>query len=255
MDVLALLPLAVAIPLGAGFLVPLVPAKAKRLADAVAFLAVAALVAGAAWSFGSTGTYEVGGWKPPVGISLRLDGLSWLLMAIIAGVSLCVVVYSIRYMDRYTGRRKFYALFLLMIAGMMGVVLTGDLFNMYVFLEIAAISSYALVAFGTESEELEASFKYAVLGSVASALVLLGIALLYGRFGTVNMAHLAAKLSGRGSPDLVIFAEILIVSGLALKAALVPFHAWLPDAHPSAPAPISAMLSGVLIKAIGIYPL
>jgi len=253
MDGLTLLPLAVAIPLGAGFLIPLVPGKVKRLADAVAFLAVAALVAGAVLSFGSTGTYAVGGWKPPVGISLRLDALSWLLVAVIAGVSLCVVAYSIRYMDGYTGRRKFYALFLLMIAGMMGVVLTGDLFNMYVFLEIAAISSYALVAFGTESEELEASFKYAVLGSVASAFVLLGIALLYGRFGTVNMAHLAAKLSGREANDLVVFAEILIVSGLALKAALVPFHAWLPDAHPSAPAPISAMLSGVLIKAIGVY--
>jgi multicomponent Na+:H+ antiporter subunit D len=252
---LALLPLAVAIPLGAGFLIPLVPGKAKRLADAVAFLAVAALVAGAVWLFGSTGIYEVGGWKPPVGISLRLDALSWLLVAVIGGVSLCVVAYSIRYMDGYTGRRKFYALFLIMIAGMMGVVLTGDLFNMYVFLEIAAISSYALVAFGTESEELEASFRYAVLGSVASALVLLGIALLYGRFGTVNMAHLAAKLASRRANDLVIFAEILIVSGLALKAAIVPFHAWLPDAHPAAPAPISAMLSGVLIKAIGVYPL
>jgi multicomponent Na+:H+ antiporter subunit D len=250
-----LLPLAVAIPLGAGFLIPLVPKRAVRAADALGLLAVLGLGAVAVWSFGRSGAYEVGGWAPPVGIVLNLDGLSWLMLAVIAGVSLCVVVYSVQYMDAYTARGKFYGLLFLMIAGMCGVVLTGDLFNMYVFLEIAAIASYALVAFGCEADELEASFKYAVLGSVASALILLGIALLYSRFATVNMAHLAEKLAAGGADELVLFAEILIIAGLSLKAALVPFHAWLPDAHPSAPAPISAMLSGVVIKALGVYPL
>lgn len=252
---IGLLPLAIAVPLGAGFLIPLVPKKAVRLADALGLLAALGLGAVTVWAFGRSGIYEVGGWSAPVGITLKLDGLSWLMLAIVAGVSLCVVSYSIQYMDRYTARGKFYGLLFLMIAGMCGVILTGDLFNLYVFLEIAAISSYALVAFGCEAEELEASFKYAVLGSTASALILLGIALLYGRFGTVNMAHLAGKLRATEHINLVLFAEILIMSGLALKAALVPFHAWLPDAHPSAPAPISAMLSGVLIKAIGVYPL
>jgi multicomponent Na+:H+ antiporter subunit D len=255
-----LLPLAVAIPLGAGFILPLIPRKLRRLADALALAAVAGICAVAASLFDPAWgyeTYAVGGWAAPVGIVLRLDALSWLLFAVIAGVSLCVVVYAVQYMDSYTSKGRFYGLLFLMIAGMTGVVLTGDVFNLYVFLEIAAISSYALVAFGTEAEELEASFKYAVLGSVASSFVLLGIAVLYAMFGTVNMAHLASKIAKMPADAkmALVFAEIVIISGLALKAALVPFHAWLPDAHPAAPAPVSAMLSGVLIKAIGVYAL
>jgi len=255
-----LLPLAVAIPLGAGFILPLVPRGLRRLADALALVAIAGACAITVSLFDPSQTYapyQVGGWAAPIGIVLRLDALSWLLLAVITGVSLCVVIYAVQYMDSYTSKGRFYGLLFLMIAGMTGVVLTGDLFNLYVFLEIAAISSYALVAFGTEAEELEASFKYAVLGSVASSLVLLGIAVLYAMFGTVNMTQLAAKIAGHSgaAKSPVIFAEVLVISGLALKAALVPFHAWLPDAHPSAPAPVSAMLSGVLIKAIGVYAL
>ncbi len=256
-----LIPLAVAIPLGAGFILPLVPKGLRRLADALALASVLGICAVAMSLFDPTwghAPYAMGGWAAPVGIVLRLDALSWLLFAVIAGVSLCVVVYAVQYMDSYTSKGRFYGLLFLMIAGMTGVVLTGDIFNLYVFLEIAAISSYALVAFGTEAEELEASFKYAVLGSVASSLVLLGIAVLYAMFGTVNMEHLASKIAGADVAKVkmpLVFAEVIIISGLALKAALVPFHAWLPDAHPSAPAPVSAMLSGVLIKAIGVYAL
>jgi len=255
-----LLPLAVAIPLGAGFILPLVPRGLRRLADVLALVAIAGACAITVSLFDPSQThalYQVGGWAAPIGIVLRLDALSWLLLAVITGVSLCVVIYAVQYMDSYTSKGRFYGLLFLMIAGMTGVVLAGDLFNLYVFLEIAGISSYALVAFGTEAEELEASFKYAVLGSVASSLVLLGIAVLYAMFGTVNMTQLAAKIAGHsgGAKSPVIFAEVLIISGLALKAALVPFHAWLPDAHPAAPAPVSAMLSGVLIKAIGVYAL
>jgi len=254
---LNLLPLAVAIPLAAAFLVPLVPKKSRALANAIALLASVGLAAVVLYLLGRSGSYAVGGWKAPVGIELRLDGLSWLMLAVVAGVSLCIVLYATRYMDHYTARGKFYALFFLMIAGMCGVVITGDLFNMYVFLEIAAIASYALVAFGCEAEELEASFKYAVLGSIASSFVLLALALLYGRFGTVNLTQLAGKIgsASEGAKPLITFAKVLLFVGFGLKAALVPFHAWLPDAHPSAPAPVSAMLSGLLIKTIGVYAL
>jgi multicomponent Na+:H+ antiporter subunit D len=140
---------------------------------------------------------------------------------------------------------------------MNGVVLTGDLFNLYVFLEIATIASYALVAFGCESEELEASFKYAILGSVASVMILFAIIMLYGLTGTLNLAHMA-QLFAHSTPlhkQGLTFCLALFIMGFGVKAALVPFHAWLPDAHPSAPAPISAMLSGVLIKSIGFYAL
>jgi multicomponent Na+:H+ antiporter subunit D len=156
-------------------------------------------------------------------------------------------------MEKYTDKWKFYTLFMLMLAGMNGVIITGDLFNLFVFLEIASISSYALVAFGTEKEELEASFKYAIMGSVASSFILLGIALLYSYTSTLNMADISLVLASKQNRFLLNFILVLFLMGFGLKSALVPFHAWLPDAHPSAPASISAMLSGVLIKVLGIY--
>ena len=158
-------------------------------------------------------------------------------------------------MEKYTAKDKFYTLFLLMLAGMNGVIITGDMFNLYVFLEIAAVSSYALVAFGTEHEELEASFKYMVMGCIASSFILLGIGFLYSFTSTLNMADISHVLVQKGKSNIVPFVSALFLTGFGLKAALVPFHWWLPDAHPSAPAPISAMLSGVLIKVLGIYAL
>ena len=254
-----LLPWMIAVPLGMGFLLPLMPKKRPRIADWLANLATLALLLISALLLGDEGVYSVGEWLPPIGINLVLDGLSGLMLIIIATVSFTATLYSSRYMDQYTGRPKYYGLFMLMIAGMNGAVLTGDMFNLYVFLEIAAVASYALVAFGCEQDELEASFKYAILGTVASCFILLGVALLYGLFGTVNMAHLSVKIAALTSHSpsygLLVFAAMLFIAGMGMKAALVPFHAWLPDAHPSAPAPISAMLSGVLIKAIGVYAL
>lgn len=190
---------------------------------------------------------------PPLGITLVWDSLSQLLVTIISIITLAVTFFSIPYMQQYTAQSKFYSLYLLMIAGMNGVVLTGDFFNLFVFLEIASIASYALVAFGVEAEELEASFKYLVLGGVSSIVILLAIALLYAHTGTLNMADMSIYLS-KGSPkNLLFFIFALFLMGFGLKSAMVPFHAWLPDAHPSAPAPISAMLSGLIIKALGIY--
>jgi len=195
----------------------------------------------------------MGGWKPPFGIVLVLDSLSLLVLVCVSVVSFACSLYSISYMDQFTSKWKFYTLFMLMITGLNGVTVTGDVFNMYVFFEIAAIASYALVAFGTEHEELEAAFKYMVVGSVASMAILLSIALLYGGLGTLNLADLSRKIAGAGDPRLLAFAGALFLTGFAVKAALVPFHSWLPDAHPSAPAPISAMLSGVFIKVLGVY--
>jgi multicomponent Na+:H+ antiporter subunit D len=140
-----------------------------------------------------------------------------------------------------------------MVAGMNGVVLSGDLFNIFVFLEISVISSYALVAFGVEKNELEASFKYQVLGGLASFLILFGIGFIYWKAKTLNIADIKEAFSNGYDKTYYLFVQILILSGFGLKAAIIPFHAWLPDAHSSAPSPISAMLSGVLIKAVGIY--
>jgi multicomponent Na+:H+ antiporter subunit D len=177
------------------------------------------------------------------------------MLVIVNLVAFFVNVYAVRYMEKYTDKDRFFTLFSLMIAGMNGVVVTGDMFNLFVFLEIGSIASYALVAFGTGQEELEASFKYMVMGSVAALFVLLGVAMLYSHTSTLNMAGMAAVIAERGNPQVLFFVSVLFLVGFGLKGALVPFHWWLPDAHPSAPAPISALLSGLLIKTLGVYAL
>lgn len=252
---LNLIPCLVAIPLGAAFLVPLAAHRHPRRADVITLAALALLaLASLPWP-GRTALYHMGAWPTPLGIDLRVDALSALMLLIINGLALVCAVYAVAYLRHYTARARFFSLFLFMTAGMNGVVLSGDLFNLYVFMEIAVIASYALVAFGGRDEELEASFKYAVLGGVSSAFILIGIGLVYGMTGTLNLAQLAERLAGVGNRTPLVFAAAFFFCGFGLKAALVPFHAWLPDAHPAAPAPVSAMLSGVLIKAIGVYVL
>ncbi len=250
------LPLFVVIPLFSAFLISLV--RGKRFADLWANLTTSVLLLLSLYSIWLVRTegivvYKVGGWLPPIGISLVLDSLTVLFLVTVNLIAFSATVYSIAYMERYTAKDKFYCLFLLMVAGMNGVIITGDMFNLFVFLEIASVASYALVAFGVETEELEAAFKYIVLSCVATVFILLGIALLYSCTSSLNMADISIHLSGAGLNRVTAFIGILFLVGFGLKAALVPFHAWLPDAHPSAPAPISAMLSGVLIKALGIY--
>ncbi|TFG50929.1 MAG: NADH/ubiquinone/plastoquinone (complex I) [Candidatus Brocadiia bacterium] len=249
------LPLFVVLPLATAFALPLFGKKGKSAASLVANIITIAVLVMSFAVIGQSRSYEVGRWSIPLGINLVLDGLSSLLLVALSVVGAAAMLFSTKYMEQYTAKSKYLCLFMLMAAGMNGVVLSGDIFNLFVFLEIASIASYALVGFGCEHEELEASFKYMVLGSVASMLILFGIALVYGNTGALNMAYISNTIKQSGMNTGLSFALALFITGFGLKAALVPFHAWLPDAHPSAPAPISAMLSGVLIKALGIYAL
>ena len=254
-NVQTLIPVFVALPLAAALLLQLVARRNRAIAEWLNILTMLALVVMTFLALGGRGIYNLGGWPTPIGIDLRLDELSVLMLMVVNVIGLAVAIYSVDYMRRFTASSHFYGLFLLMVTGMNGVILAGDLFNLYVFLEVAAVASYSLVAFGCAHEELEASFKYIVLGSLSSALILIGVALVYGITGTLNMAHVAGRLAETGMDAPLLLAFGLFIVGFSFKAALVPFHAWLPDAHPSAPAPVSAMLSGVLIKAIGIYVL
>jgi multicomponent Na+:H+ antiporter subunit D len=188
-----------------------------------------------------------------VNIRIALDGFSLFMLLAIQLVSLCVGLYSINYMEHYGAKANYYALLLVMVAGMNGLVLSQDLFSVYIFLEVAAVASYALVAYGLGAEELEASFKYLMLSVVASAAVVVAIAILYGMTGALGFDAVAAGLRLLDANAVVGVAAGLFLMGFGLKAALIPFHAWLPDAHPSAPAPISAILSGLLIKVSGVY--
>lgn len=251
-----LYPLFVMIPLGTAFSIIFFPRRLAWIVEIIVTMVIAALVIMALTLIGySPFSYYVGNWAPPYGITLVSDSISTLLLLIINIVGFLSILYAFRYMDMFTSKVRFYTLYMLMMAGLNGIVITGDLFNLFVFLEIATIASYALVGFGCEHEELEASFKYTILGSVSSTLILLGIAIIYSVSGTLNMADIAIFISTHGLNKAILFAEALFLMGFGLKGAMVPFHAWLPDAHPSAPAPISAMLSGVVIKACGVYVL
>ncbi|MBN1897450.1 MAG: NADH/ubiquinone/plastoquinone (complex I) [Spirochaetes bacterium] len=254
------IPLYVILPLLAGVIIPIVGRKVKFIPALLTnlvllFLTILTVLFILKGDFFMV--YKVGGWGIikgiPVGIFLVVDALSRLVLLIVNLIGLCAGLYSISYIKKFTGEEKYFALFSLMIAGMNGVVISGDLFNIFVFLEIAAIASYALVAFGIRKEELEASFKYQVLGGISSMMILLGIGITYWAFSTLNIADVSSLLRSRNPGRIVFFIQALFLMGFGLKAALVPFHSWLPDAHSSAPSPISAMLSGVLIKAIGMY--
>ena len=256
-----LIPLFVVIPLAGAFLIMIIGRYIKEFNKYFTSLILLFLVIISFYSLFTTGenvsVYKVGGWEPvnkvPIGIYMVMDGFTCIVICIINLVGFLSAFYSISYIKKYTAENYFYSLFCLMIAGMNGVVLSGDLFNIFVFLEISVISSYALVAFGVEKNELEASFKYQVLGGLASFLILFGIGFIYWKTKTLNIADIREAFSNGYDKTYYLFVQILMLSGFGLKAAIIPFHAWLPDAHSSAPSPISAMLSGVLIKAVGIY--
>ncbi len=255
-----ILPLFVGISLAGAFLTSIVGKKVKWLPDLMGSLTTLILLGLSLITVRIVATqgilvYSVGGWKLPIGIALVLDGLTVFMLVTVNLMAFFIAIYSINYMEKFTSKWKFYTLFLLMVAGMNGVVITGDMFNLFVFLEIASVASYALVAFGTERHELEAAFKYTVMSTVGSLFVLLGIVFLYSYTSTLNMADMANILAQKGAGNITIMVSVIFIMGFGLKAALVPFHAWLPDAHPSAPAPISAMLSGILIKSLGVYTL
>ncbi len=188
-----------------------------------------------------------GGWVPPFGIVWVMDGLNLFIGLLITGISSLVAIYSIRYIKER--KHRFYTLLCLMTAGLLGVCLTGDIFNMYVFFEILSIASYGLVSFFLDEDAIEGAFKYIIMGSFGSSFILLGIALLYGITGTLNFADLALKISH--SPIFMITLG-LIIGGFALKAAIIPFHAWKPDAIEGTPTPIGAIFT-TASSAIGVY--
>ena len=251
----------VAVPLVVAGVLPLLGKLSKRvLPDILSnltflFLLVYAATAGRQIIAGGPVSQQILWFGEPVQILLGLDGLALFMLMAIALVSLCAGIFSIDYMEHYGAKANYYALFLIMVAGMNGLVLAKDLFQVYLFLEVAAVASYALVAYGLGYEELEAAFKYLLLSVVASAFVLIGVTVLFGLTGSLGFEAVGRGLQELQAGPMAALCASLFVAGFGLKAALIPFHAWLPDAHPSAPAPISAMLSGLLIKVSGIYAL
>jgi multicomponent Na+:H+ antiporter subunit D len=200
-------------------------------------------------------SHDLGGWPPPVGIEYVLDPLSAYLAVIVSGIGLMVMIYPVEAAFDLRPRRgvPLYPLALLLLTGLMGVVLSGDLFHLFVFLEIYAIATYALVSLGGD-RGVFASLRYLLLGTVGSGLYLLGVGFLYFTTGTLNMADMATQLPALADSPTTLGAMALIVIGLALKMALFPLHVWLPDAHSYSPPGVAALLAAVQVKA-GAYGL
>ena len=201
--------------------------------------------------------YALGGWAAPWGIEYRVDLLCAFVLVIVTVVAAAVFPLTRASIEREVdaGRRHlFYAVLMLCLAGMTGIVITGDLFNLFVFLEIASLSSYVLVAFGSGGSAKLAALRYLVAGTVGATFVLIGIGLLYATTGTLNMADVAARLPEVGERAAVKSAFAFLVIGIALKMALFPLHAWLPGAYGSAPSVVGAFLAGSSTK-VAVYAL
>ena len=229
-------------------------AREKGVVASIAFLLALTLLAAQSSRGLVVVEYRIFGPDSPLTASLKLDPLSLYFSLIFCGIGLAASVYSMKYMivERETGLDRYYSLLLILIAGMIGVTIANDFFTLYVFWELMAISSYSLVSFRKWSwEAVEAGFKYLVMSTMGSLSALFGIALLYGLTGSLRFDMIGASVVSGGSLAATLSLAMIVI-GFGVTAAIVPFHSWLPDAHPAAPTPISAVLSGVVIKT-GIY--
>ena len=200
-------------------------------------------------------SYHMGGWPPPIGIEYRVDALNVLILLIVSGIGSVVLPYSrSSLLLEYVQDRAnlFYAAFLLCVTGLMGVAITGDAFNLFVFLEISSLSSYVLIALGFDRRALTASYQYLIMGTLGATFIVIAIGLLYQATGTLNMADLADRIPNQGHDRTVIAAFGFLVVGAALKIALFPLHQWLPNAYAYAPNTVSAFLAATATK-VSVY--
>lgn len=200
-------------------------------------------------------SYHVGGWEPPYGIELTVDSLSSFLSLVVAIIGFLAVVFSKRYIEHEISPKKqpaYYSLLQLIIGGMQGALMTGDLFNLFVMTEIFSISGYALVAIAQKKGSLLASFRYLLLASIGTTFILFSTGFIYMLTGSLNMEDISNLLPLIDNPWVMYSGLVLLIIGFAIKSALFPLHTWLPDAHSIAPSPVSVILSALVIK-IGAY--
>ena len=193
--------------------------------------------------------YAFSGWPPPLGIEWVADGLASIILVTLSLLGLLALVFAGPTSPKNLGGRivHYYTLILLLISSLTGIVLAGDLFNLFVFLEVAALSSYALVGLNG-GRALFAAFRYLILGTLGASLYLLGVSYFYAASGTLNMADMAEKLPHLLTSKAVVGGLLFMFIGLGIKMALVPFHAWLPDAYTHAPESVSPILAALVTK-------
>ena len=252
--------LIIAAPLIAAFITPLVGMWRRYLCYPWAVFALAVCFLFSLQTLSTvllTGTihYHLGSWAPPWGIEYVVDHLNAFVLVIVSGISLIVGISARRSIPRETPGKTvyFYTILLLQVTGLLGIVVTGDLFNLYVFLEIASLAGYALIAIGEDGAPL-ASFNYVIMGTIGACFYLLGVGYLYIMTGSLNIADLKEILPGLYQSKVILVAFAFFFVGVSIKMALFPLHVWLPDAYTFAPSAVSSLVAPLMTK-VGAYVL
>jgi len=202
-------------------------------------------------------SYQLGGWAAPWGIEYRLDILGAFVLLFVSGIGALALSFSPKSLSREIAEDRHYlfcAAYLLCLCGLLGIVITGDLFNLFVFLEISSLSSYALISLGSDRRALAAAFQYLVMGTIGATFILIGIAFLYVMTGTLNMVDMAAQLSSVSGVRTIVVAFAFLIVGISIKMAFFPLHQWLPNAYTYAPSVVTAFLAATATK-VSVYML
>ena len=202
-------------------------------------------------------SYHIGHWEPPWGIEYRIDRLNSFVLVLVSGIAALVLPYSRASIEREIPREShylFYAMLGLCFTGLLGITITGDAFNLFVFLEISSLSTYVLIALGRDRRALTASYQYLIMGSIGATFLVIAIGLLYLMTGTLNLADMATKLAAVNSSRPVLAALAFLTVGVSLKAAIFPLHQWMPNAYTYAPSAVTALLAATATK-VSLYAL
>jgi len=200
-------------------------------------------------------SYELGGWAPPWGIEYHIDRLSTLVLLIVSGISSLALLFARSSLEQEMPANRRYIYFtawMLCLCGLLGLAATGDLFNIFVFLEISSLSMYLLIGLGRDRRALTAAFSYLVMGTIGATCFLIGVALLYALTGSLNLQDVAARIEPLRGSATVVTAYAFIVLGIGLKAAVFPLHWWLPNAYRYAPTSATVLLAGTATK-VAVY--
>ena len=179
-------------------------------------------------------SYHMGNWAPPLGIEYRIDLVNAFVLLIVSAIAAVVTPYARESLRTEFGSNRiymFYTAYMLCLCGLLGVTITGDAFNLFVFLEISSLSSYVLIAMGRDRRALTAAYQYLVLGTIGATFIVIGIGLLYAETGTLNMVDLAKHLTDQPLSRTIGASFGFLVVGISLKLALFPLHLWLPNAY------------------------
>ena len=202
-------------------------------------------------------SYAIGSWPPPWGIEYRVDALNAFVLVLVSLVGTVVMPYARVSIAAELPREQeylFFALYCLCLTGLLGITITGDVFNLFVFLEISSLSTYVLIALGRKRKALVAAYQYLVMGTIGATFYVIGIGLLYLMTGTLNLADLADRLQAVKDGRPVLAALAFITVGIGLKLALFPLHQWLPNAYAYAPSVVTAFLAATATK-VSVYVL